>query len=220
MTTKKTYGRAPIKISELNCQSDEMFFYQYLPIRMVGSVPVMMIPDQLEFLRKLVENCCGNFINEFGYTEYKKHYIYLTAKRLYVSDGNNLNREGWHSDGFGTKDINYVWCDSVPTMYIEQSLTNVPSQCDLALQLFDKIGFERFSEKNHKTVEVNTLYRLDETVIHSTSYYVGEPRIRTFVKVSFSKDKYNLKGNSHNYLFRYKWDMKDREPQRNHPSKK
>jgi len=41
--------------------------------------------------------------------------------------------------------------------------------------------------------------------------------MRTFVKISFSKDKYDLIGNSHNYEMDYKWDMKERKEERNIP---
>ena len=43
-------------------------------------------------------------------------------------------------------------------------------------------------------------------------------RARTFIKVSFSDQKYNLKGNTHNYLFDYEWDMIDRSVSRNDPT--
>jgi len=216
---KKIYGNAPKLVAELKCESEEMFFYQYLPIRMVDKGSAILLPNQLEFLRDLVNEAAKDFINEFGSEEYYKSYMYLTAKRLYVRTGKNLNREGWHSDGFGTNDINYIWCDSVPTLYFDEKIENIPTECSAVLNLFDDLGFEAFLKKETKTIKTNALYRLDETVIHSVAYYIGEPIIRTFVKVSFSRDKYNLKGNSHNYLFDYEWEMKDRELERNHPSK-
>jgi hypothetical protein len=44
--------------------------------------------------------------------------------------------------------------------------------------------------------------------------------MRTFVKVSFSYDKYDLVGNSHNYLLNYAWEMKERKDDRNIPQSK
>lgn len=41
--------------------------------------------------------------------------------------------------------------------------------------------------------------------------------MRAFLKVSFSKDKYDLLGNSHNYLMDYNWEMKARKEDRNIP---
>src|SRR5690606_32431237 len=68
--------------------------------------------------------------------------------------------------------------------------------------------------------KTNGIYRLDETVIHRCGYSISkEAVLRHFVKVSFSKEKYNLKGNSHNYLLDYNWEMKERSNSRNHPSK-
>jgi hypothetical protein len=41
--------------------------------------------------------------------------------------------------------------------------------------------------------------------------------MRAFLKVSISKDKYDLIGNSHNYLLDYDWQMKERKQERNIP---
>lgn len=216
---RKKYGTPPIKIDEIKCISDEMFFYQYLPIKMVINPIDIKFGYQLEFAQDLINRCCGDFIKEYGYKEFENHYIYLTAKRMYVNEGQNLNRPGWHSDGFGTNDINYIWCDSVPTEFILCDYTAVPKDDHKALESFQEVGEAHERARLVKKIEVNTIYRLDETVIHSTAKHIGLPIIRTFIKISFSKEKYNLKGNSHNYLFDYEWEMKDRELTRNHPIK-
>jgi hypothetical protein len=62
----------------------------------------------------------------------------------------------------------------------------------------------------------NTLVRLNQFNIHR----VSEPDVaglRTFLKVSFSKDKYDLIGNTRNYLLDYNWEMKPRAASRNVP---
>ncbi len=70
--------------------------------------------------------------------------------------------------------------------------------------------------ENNFTYDDNTLLRLDQFVIHKASDtpYKG---VRTFVKISFSKDKYDLEGNSHNYLLNYNWTMRPRQNYRNIP---
>lgn len=220
----KIYGTAPIEVAKIECNIEEMFFYQYLPIKLNDSI-YGTIPEQLQVLDEIILESAEDFKNRLtlliGNTreeiqEYKRHYIYLTAKRLFVTSGCGLNREGWHTDGFGSDDINYIWCDSLPTKYVTGRWDNISSDHSESLKQFKAIGE---SGVNVSWCEPNTIYRLDDTVIHAQDEYSGDPFIRTFVKVSFSKEKYNLKGNSHNYLLNYKWEMKDRNVERNHPVK-
>jgi hypothetical protein len=62
----------------------------------------------------------------------------------------------------------------------------------------------------------NRLLRLNQYNIHKVAS-VTEVGMRTFLKLSFSKDKYDLIGNSHNYLIDYNWEMKNRKEHRNIP---
>jgi hypothetical protein len=64
----------------------------------------------------------------------------------------------------------------------------------------------------------NTLIRLDQSVIHRVAIS-NDGCVRAFVKISASKNKYNLAGNAHNYLFDYDWEMVQRDEKRNHPFK-
>lgn len=62
----------------------------------------------------------------------------------------------------------------------------------------------------------NQVIRLNQYNIHKVGE-ITENSLRTFAKLSFSKDKYDLEGNSHNYLIDYKWDLKKRKEARNIP---
>lgn len=207
------YGNAPIEIaSDVFIDNSEMYFYQYLPIKLRGSLE-MKIPDQLLKFQDLIKTCNADF---FGYGHgIKDYYIYITAKCLYAPTGSNLNRPGWHSDGFLTNDINYIWSDSLPTEYITGSFNNISQNHKDSLKEFDFLGCSIPSN----FCKENSIYRLDDKVIHRSQINNGDPFLRQFIKISFSKEKYNLKGNSHNYLIDYDWEMKDRESNRNHPSK-
>lgn len=204
------YGLPPVAISVLEGPvSDEMFYYQYLPIKMIFPNE-LVIPKQLECYRSLVLSS----IADFGKAD--DHYIYITAKTMFVPEGGNLNRVGWHSDGFMSEDKNYVWSDSLPTEFIEGHFPDIPQDCDLSLAMFEKLA----QENNVKECSPNVLYRFDESTIHRCAINKGKPFLRRFVKITFSKFKYNLKGNSHNYLIDYTWDMIDRNETRNHPHKR
>jgi hypothetical protein len=74
-------------------------------------------------------------------------------------------------------------------------------------------------KENEVKYPINSLLRLDQYNIHKVSE-VENPMMRTFVKISFSKDQYNLEGNSHNYNMDYEWDMKQRQESRNIPQSK
>lgn len=214
----KTYGSEPIEIaSDVIVDNSEMYFYQYLPIKLLG-VTELSLPSQLSRL----DNICTTIVNDFfnnicnkNLTEYGRYYIYLTAKCLYVKGGGNINRMGWHCDGFMTDDINYIWSDCIPTEYVIGEFELVQDH-EKSIDQMNRL----FYHSKPLKLKPNSIYRLDETVVHRCDYNRSKSAVlRHFIKVSFSKEKYNLKGNSHNYLLDYNWEMKERSLNRNHPIK-
>lgn len=204
------YGQEPTVIGRFNLVPEEMCFIQYLPIGMAeseGSVKHLRLPKNSEWCYPLIKAAIQK---EGGFN--LGDYVYLTVKHLYVTPSNMGNRPGWHSDGFGTDDINYIWCDKYPTEFCIQDF-NITEDCETSLKEMES----QAKEENIKIYSENTLLRLDKYNIHRTPL-VGEG-YRTFVKISISKNRYNLKGNAHNYLFDYDWDMVVRSDIRNHPSK-
>ena len=198
------YGQEPQVVDHVFLDPKEMCFVQYLPIAMADCDRVE-IPDNLSWTRPLV-----NMVLKEGVSD--ESYLYLTVKHLYVTPSNMGNRPGWHSDGFGTEDINYIWCDKYPTEFCIQEF-DITEDCDLSLHEMES----QAKDENIKTYGENTLLRLDKYNVHRTPV-VGEG-YRTFVKISVSKDRYNLVGNAHNYLFDYDWEMVVRSETRNHTSK-
>ena len=230
----KIYGATPILVAEnIEIDNSEMYFYQYLPIKLVGRGSFISIPKQLERLSPIIFKCLKDFcktditlegtvIKDIAQVDFEKiyeHYIYLTAKCMFISPTSSINRPGWHSDGFGTEDINYIWSDHNPTQYIVGRFEDVPDDDIESLKYFEEKGLQSTLDLDLRYCSENSIYRLDETVIHSVTPYIGKPRLRHFVKVSFSKDRYNLKGNSHNYDLNYKWEMLERGEVRNVTSK-
>lgn len=212
MSSLILYGTEPVKVGYSTVQSKEMYFYQYLPIKMLGAEQ-WALPERLKHLEYLVGQCLMDFMFNYQDRNIDEQYVYLSAKSLFVPKGSNINRPGWHCDGFMSDDINYVWSDSLPTEYALESM-ELPQDHEECLKLLNE--YEGFSPIECKP---NYIYRMDETVIHRPKINEADPFLRNFVKVSFSEDQYNLIGNSHNYLFDYNWDMKDRNIERNHPSK-
>jgi hypothetical protein len=203
------YGQLPKQLGTYSVECKEMLFYQYLPIKLIGyTEPVY--EERLECYDHLVGAICCDFIGAYGLDRYVNSYVYLTAKFLYQAHGCSFNRPGWHSDGFLTDDINYIWYDKDPTIF-NRSL--------FILSMDDEVSIKEMARQaapgNNIEYPINSLLRLDQFNIHR----VGIPTsgMRNFLKISFSKDKYDLIGNSHNYLLNYDWEMKPRKEQRNMP---
>jgi len=204
------YGTLPKFLGRYEIQCDEMLFYQYLPIKLKNKTEPT-VEDRLKCFKDLIGNICCDFVGEFGLDRFVNSNVYLTAKRMYQVGGCSFNRMGYHSDGFLTNDINYVWCDKTPTVF---------NFSPFKLTLNDKISMREMEEQaNEEAIEIypeNSLLRLDQYNIHKVSEVKGLT-LRTFIKVSFSDDKYDLKGNSKNYLLDYDWEMRDRALERNIP---
>ncbi len=204
------YGELPTVLGIFEVECEEMMFYQYLPIKMPNETQPIY-EQRLKCFDKLIGAICCDFIGEFGLDNYVNSYVYLTAKYLYQTPNCSFNRTGWHSDGFLTDDINYIWCDKYPTIF---------NKTDFDLPLNDLLSMEEMEKQampfNDVTYKENQILRLNQFNIHKVAP-IEKGGMRTFLKVSISKDKYDLIGNSHNYLLEYNWQMKQRNEIRNIP---
>lgn len=179
----------------------EMCFYQYLPIKMAGALESFHIPQNLAWIKRFIAH-----LDFCPHTD----YIYVSAKHLFVTPDNMGNRPGWHSDGFGSDDINYIWADKFPTQFCLQpfELTEDHSKS------LEELEAQALPQNIHEYGE-NAFVRIDRWNIHRPP--VMGTGFRTFLKFSISKNQYNLQGNSHNYLIDYDWQMVPRSAVRNHP---
>ena len=206
------YGELPQELGLFEVECKEMMFYQYLPIKMACSeVKSLIYEPRLACFDEIIHASCVDYINEFGIEDYANSYVYLTAKYLYQAPNTSFNRMGWHADGFMTDDINYIWCDKFPTIF---------NNSEFNLTLDDTLSMKEMEEQAKITNDIcykeNELLRLNQYNIHRVDPNT-QAGMRAFVKVSFSKDKYDLIGNSHNYLIDYDWKMKSRKDERNIP---
>ena len=206
----KQYGHLPIDLGIIDIECNEMMFYQYLPIKMANN-GICEYEKRLNIFGDLIRTV----IDDLSIKQWNESYIYLTAKHIFVNEDKCGNRPGWHTDGFMTDDINYIWCDSEPTVFSDCGLIDLIQDHEASLaemESFVDYGCE-------VTYPVKSLLKLDQYVIHRSPEDC-KPGFRTFVKISVSKEKYNLLGNSHNYLLDYNWDMQPRKVERNHPTVK
>ena len=194
-------------IMKLNCP--EMMFVQYMPISMKYNGE-FRIPENMLWIAPIIRAISG----PIGPQEPFYHdYVYVTVKHMYQS-GDSFNRSGLHIDGYGTDDINFVWSDSSPTEFFVQDF-ELSEGHNLSMRQMEK----QARNQNRVIFPKNSLLMLDNTMVHRVNLNQDEG-FRTFVKISISKNKYALKGNAHNYLFDYDWEMTERKPTRNCPQGK
>lgn len=201
-------GHEAINLGVFDLPAKEMMCYLYLPIKLIDSW-ILELPRRLEVFRPLVNKAIEDFEKSNPAYTLHERYIYITAKRLFVTPDNVGNRPGWHCDGFGTDDINYIWADTHPTIF-NCSRFFVRKNDVLAL---DDLEAQAMPSNNYE-LPVKSLIRIDSLTPHRTPH-IDKPGMRTFVKISISKHRYNLEGNSHNYRFDYDWTLANRREVRN-----
>ena len=207
----RTYGEAPEEVGTYDVDFTQLCHYLYLPIFMSDLADDIRLPRRLEPFREIVDAAIDDFCEQTRPGN-RGRYIYLTVHRGYATPGYPLNRPGWHADGFGTDDINYIWCDAFPTRFALHDFG--PISDDHAVSL------AQFADRARAThvYPPKTLLKLDPFVIHDVPDIPAPGGMRTFAKVSFSDQRYNLVGNSHNYDFDYDWPMHERSVVRNDPA--
>lgn len=204
------YGDDPKRVTKLDLRVDEMMLYQDMLIKDIGSHQPQL-ENRLQCFEPLIGAACCDFIADFGLKEYTDHYAYLTAKNLYQPAGLSINRPGWHTDGFGTPDITYIWCNAVATEF-NSSQFSISEDENLSM-----IEMEAQADpKNTHTYNVREVLRLNRFNVHRPSMS-GHATLRAFAKVIFSRDKFALLGNSINPMFEYDWEFKPRSNLRNVP---
>lgn len=190
----------------------EFCFYQDMLIKLPDGG--WIVESRLQPLSGLIGLTVGDFFATFGHREYAARHIYLTVKRLPQQAGIPINRPGWHCDGFRTDDITYIWSDNTPTEF-----STAP---------FDLLGDEHSSmvrmEEQAKLGQKyaypdGRLIRMDAACVHRPGLPT-QTGVRTFVKVSFSRDRFNLEGNAINPLLNPGWKMRPRGAERNVPQER
>jgi len=202
----KVFSKEPEQIAQVIVKPSEMMFVQDMLIALPDGP--WMIPDNLKCFWPIIAKALPSALH------YCDHYIYLTAKHLFTGPNCSWNRPGWHIDGFGTDDINFLWSDSYPTEFCVQ---------EFELSEDHSVSMEQMTEQakveNIRIYPANSLLKLDNTIVHRVANPTTEG-FRTFVKISVSKNKYNRVGNAHNYLIDYDWDLVERGVERNDPAHK
>ena len=212
-----TYGTAPEIVGLFEPDFHEYMHFMYLPIRMpkISNLQPVRMPKRLSFARDMVWEAINREERVYGN---QWDYVYLTARRGWATPGNPLNRPGWHSDSFGKPDINYVWTDRFPTVFAEGPFRDISDDHIVSIRQFEQQIAEN-PEIATTTYGDSLIMRLNSSVIHAAPEIPDPGGSRSFIKVSFSNERWNLVGNSHNHLFDYDWPLFERAPIRNDPAR-
>jgi len=214
------YSGHPLAIANLKLEAEEFQHVVYMPIKEKGDVRPRL-PENLRWAWPAVDAVLGHLWGPRCPDLFESWYVYLTVKRSWVEAGTVGNREGWHIDGYGSNgDKNFIWCDAVPAEYMKGTF-NLPAghaECLERLEFLGNLGDRMESAHiSRGTLAAHVLYDLGSTI-----HRCGIARVsgmRTFLKVSVSRDKYDLKGNARNPLLpSTHWPLKDRQGTRNHPT--
>jgi hypothetical protein len=200
-------GNLPTDLGLIDISPKEMMFWMYCPIKLPGD-RAATIPENLKQFIDIILAARDTL----GLIRWKRAYVYITAKTLWV-DGDYIgNRPGWHIDGFGTDDINYIWSDRAPTEFIGGEF-EVSEDCAQSMKDMEALA----ASADVITYPDKHLLRLDNTMIHRSPVKF-ESGMRTFVKISISKNIYNLEGNSVNHALGDFIKYQPRNVDRNHPT--
>ena len=203
------YNSAPQIIKTIPLQVHEYFSYHYYPIKLKGQSKTVY-EERLKVFEPLIGTICCDFVGKDGLDKFVDSYVYITAKHQYQRENIGFNREGWHTDGFGSDDITYIWSNKQPTIYNKTEF-DLSEDDILSMKEMD----EQVDPSLNYSLPNNTLVRLDQFVVHKVGEFLEGNRC--FLKIVFSKDIFNLEGNSVNYLLPYIWDYKPRKKERNIP---
>lgn len=169
------------------------------------------IPSNLESLVNTVISDVHS-LSEDIYENDHRYYCYLTIKKMYVQPNSMGNRDGWHIDGFGSDQHNFIWCDDLPTQvsigkYVLTNDHNI-SLGEMAVQ---------GSYRGYTNLLNNMLYEMDQQCVHRPTINNGADAVlRTFIKLTYSKDLFNCIGNAWNYKLPDIIPSKQRLDCRNH----
>ena len=193
-----------------------------MPIKMPHSeVKIPKLYNQFsEFLGRV-------FRNEIKTNPYyDKFYAYLTIDQRKVRPFTSQRRSDWHSDSVrniktdNTYDESiYICYDNLPTVFTDAKLDFNKLPTLKSNRILSDFINKSCTQSDHFLHDNYSILHFDPYSLHRENINNDSVNInRTYVKVTFSKDQYNIEGNCHNYYFNYEWDSFPRTLERNNQS--
>ncbi len=178
-----------------------------MPIKLLGGK--VTVPKELEqfkeFLQKVIDH--EKAVNP----DFDEYYMYFTVDQHQVKKGSTHRRPGVHIDGvqgarYAVKlppEHLYSASDTLGTVFYDQSFD---------LTALDPAKQHVHAELERQALEVNARATPDFDIAFWDSYSVHradlakEDLMRTFVRVEFSKKKYDSEGDTVNPALDYHWE--------------
>lgn len=197
---------------------------QDLAFKMPGQgyrLPALLEP-YLEAVRIAIET--ERAIN-IDFAEHEDDYhAYITIDQKLVAPHRTQRRQGFHGDAFLTPENadlgrsaltenTYLVCDSLPTEFKAGpfDLSDVYPDIARVLSRFDELA----AAQETLTFPMYQVVRVTPFEVHSpTVNHTDEPIERTFLKITFSRERFNREGNGVNPLLTYDnwfWVPRNRE---------
>jgi hypothetical protein len=190
-----------------------------LPIKMQGSMDDYRIPEDLAQFKDVIQQVVDIEHSINTPEQIQGFYVYLTIDQMYLAPGTSQRRLREHVDGFqgasitNKKPINHSYSVSnlTPTVYLGNGF-------DFS-HLIDGVHdyYHEMSRKADESQKMETqpyhIYLMDAYSVHRAEVS-ATGGYRTFLRVSYDPEIFSRKGNTHNPLFDYSWDMAER-PRKN-----
>lgn len=220
--TKPIYGNRPKDLGLIDLDPKELLLALYLPIKLPYGA--LAIPQTFRQFNPIISAVRDHLTDEgdlYKWDHWTRSYIYLTAKTCWVNEGNPGNRPGWHSDGFLTDDLNFIWYNMNPTVFWEPTPKfTVGFTADHQESLKEMDTICNACSDTWTVYPDKHLLLLDQTVLHRVNPN-AKAGFRTFVKVSVSDQIYALERNSINHMLPEFANPEDYQPRlttRNNPA--
>ncbi len=209
-------------------EADRYLLFMDMPIKLAGKG--WQIPIELAQYREVIEKSARfeRLINP----NYPDYNVYLTIDQRPVMPGESQRRTGWHGDSYINietriealhnkimieTDSIYLVSDCIPTQFCAgpfpfKSLD--PNETEQVLHHFETTA----KDKEVITYPPYTLVRMGPECIHRVGLnLLNTITLRTFLKITFSRQILNREGNGLNPLFDVNWPMYPRSAEkRNH----
>jgi fructose-1,6-bisphosphatase/inositol monophosphatase family enzyme len=197
---------------------------QDLCFRMPGQgwkLPALLLP-YLDAIRLSIE--AERALNDDFAAHEDDYHAYITIDQKLVPPHRTQRRQGFHGDAFMTpenadlgqsalSENTYLVCDALPTEFRDGpfDITDVYPDIAGCLARFDAIA----AAQPAVTFPPYALIRITPFDVHSPAVnHADEPLVRTFIKITFSRERFNRQGNAVNPLLRYdSWFWVPRNPE-------
>ena len=176
-----------------------------MPLRFAGEEEYS-VPEEWEGLLPLIKQIIGTeHVNNANWKDYN---TYITVDCKEVAPDEQQRHGGLHVDGFQGARIdpktritrNYVVTTNGGTRFYNQPFIVVDETKYNVFQGFD------LQAKDYFIADENVVHFMNAYTVHESGI-ASRRGLRTFLRVTYDIKAFDRKGNTHNSMLKYNWDM-------------